>query len=309
MKKPLVQSIIQKIRDVTPLSLRRSVGPAVGYVSYVLNVYVKKEKIHVLSLEETLDLIATENLSVIRYGDGEIFLIDNHNLGFQEKNDALAERLKKILGSDIKGLLICVPGIFGKINTFTKTGFWFGIHHLFRYRHLWEELLLPGKTYGNAFITRPYLSLKDRSRSGIVFDKILSLWKDQDVTLIEGEGSRLGVGNNLFDAVKSLRRILCPSENAYSKYDAIKEESVKIDKSRLILVSLGPAGKVLAYDLFLLGYRVIDIGHIDMEYEMFLRKETLLTKVKYKYFNEINERNPEECLDPVYTSQISATIR
>jgi hypothetical protein len=64
----------------------------------------------------------------------------------------------------------------------------------------------------------------------------------------------------------------------------------------------------LAYDLFLLGYRVIDIGHIDMEYEMFIRKEEKLTKVPYKYFNEINERNPEVCLDAEYINQIIAKI-
>jgi hypothetical protein len=68
---------------------------------------------------------------------------------------------------------------------------------------------------------------------------------------------------------------------------------------------LGPAAKVLAYDLFLEGFRVFDIGHIDMEYEMYLKNEPKLTKVKYKYFNEINERNPEDCKDPEYLSQIT----
>ena len=37
----------------------------------------------------------------------------------------------------------------------------------------------------------------------------------------------------------------------------------------LMLVSLGAAGKVLTVDLHRLGYRVIDVGSLDMEYGWF----------------------------------------
>ena len=43
-------------------------------------------------------------------------------------------------------------------------------------------------------------------------------------------------------------------------------------KNKLILIALGPTATILAYDLYKLGYRAIDIGHIDIEYEWFLRK-------------------------------------
>ena len=100
-----------------------------------------------------------------------------------------------------------------------------------------------------------------------------------------------------------------PPENAYASYEKIEEEVTKQSKEKLVLLSLGPTAKVVAYDLFLLGYRVIDIGHIDMEYEMFLRKENKQVKVPHKYFNEINERNPEDCQDEKYLSQILVHIR
>ncbi len=158
-------------------------------------------------------------------------------------------------------------------------------------------------------MTRPYLAYKNKADCGKIFNQLFSLWTNKDVVLIEGEKSRLGVGNDMFDHAQSFKRILCPAENAFAKYDTIKNEVLKISKDKMILLSLGPTAKVLAYDLFVLGYRVIDIGHIDMEYEMFLRKETKQVKVKYKYFNEIHERNPEECTDPKYLSQIIATIR
>ena len=81
-----------------------------------------------------------------------------------------------------------------------------------------------------------------------------------------------------------------------------------IQKDALILVSLGPAAKLIAYELFKSGYRVIDIGHIDMEYEMFIKKSEKIVEVKYKYFSEINIRNPENCNDDEYQRQILIKI-
>ena len=311
MKKSLIRVVIQNLRKITPLSLRKKIGSLIGYVVYFFNVYIRKNRRTpiVLSINDTINLIKKEKLSVIRFGDGEISLMENYDLAFQKKNQDLAIKLRTILQTNLKGLLICVPDIFKKLNGLTKRSFWFWIRHLFKYEHIWSNLLSYKQTYGNAFITRPYLEFIDKSSCKNIFKKLFSIWEGKDIVLIEGEKSRLGVGNDMFSNVKSLQRILCPPENAFSKYDAIKNEAIKISRDKLILISLGPTAKVLAYDLFLIGYRVIDIGHIDMEYEMFLRKETKLTKVKYKYFNEINERNPEYCDNPQYLSQIIANIK
>jgi glycosyltransferase family protein len=262
----------------------------------------------VLSLLETINKIKTEKISAIRYGDGEMSLIYNENLGFQKNNTELSQRLRTILQTNNTKLLICIPGIWGNINNFSKRSFWFTLHHLFKFGHRWEALLNKNQTYGDAFITRPYLNYKDEKSASAIFSAMQSIWSGESITLIEGAKSRLGVGNDLFNNATSVKRILCPSENAYEKYEQIKEESLKIDKNELVLLSLGPTAKVLAYDLFLAGYRVIDIGHIDMEYEMFLRGSKELVEVPYKYFNEIEARNPEDCKDPVYLSQIIARI-
>jgi len=302
---------IDKIRDVIPLKLRIKIGPFIAYCFYIFNIYFNKNrKIPiVLSIDETINKIINDNLSLIRFGDGEMSLIDNQNLSFQKTNPELVEKLKKVIQNDNLNLLICIPGIWKKINNFSGTAFWFALHHLFRYGEKWKSLLNLDKIYGDAFITRPYLTFKDKSKSNQIFYKLFSIWENKDIVLIEGEKSRNGVGNDMFSKVKSIQRILCPSENAFDKYYLILKESLKIDKNKLILISLGPTAKVLAYDLFLNGYRVIDIGHIDMEYEMFIRKETSIQKVQYKYFNEINERNPENCQDPDYLKKIITTIK
>ena len=298
-------------RMSTPLWLRKIVGPYLAYLTYFTKVNFLKNRTRpkVLSLDETINLIKNKDLSIIRFGDGEMSAIANHDLLFQKKDTDLANKLRVILQAKESGLLICVPGIFEKLNHFTGKSFWFTLHHLFKYGHMWNDLLNKNQVYGDAFITRPYLTYHNRSHCKEIFEKMIDLWKGQDVVLIEGSKSRLGVGNDLFKNVKTLGRILCPPENAYSKYTLIKDVALKIPHDRLILLSLGPTAKVLAYELFLLGYRVLDIGHLDMEYEMFLKGHTELVNVKYKYFNEINERNPEECTDKEYTDQILADIK
>lgn len=303
---------LSKIHDLIPLGVRIKIGPYLAWINYILRIYIlNKPYARVLSLKETINKVSENSLSVIRFGDGEMSLIENIDLGFQKNNSELSQKLKEILATDNPKLLICIPGIFGKLNNFAKHSYWFSLHHVFKHGHTWKKLLAKDYIYGDAFITRPYLTYKDsvRKNSGEIFNSLFMLWQDKDIVLIEGEKSRLGVGNNMFDNARSISRILCPAENAFSKYEEIKLEALKIDKNKLILLSLGPTAKVLAYDLFLLGYRVLDIGHIDMEYEMFLKGAKNLEPIKYKYFNEINTRNPEDCLDPKYLSQIIANIK
>ncbi len=274
------------------------------------NIHFRKnrKRPRVLSIEDTIDLILEKNLSVIRFGDGEIFMLDGGDTAFQKRTGDLTTRLESILKTNEVGLLICVPGIWETLDTLEPHAYWFNMHHLYRNGPMWKSLLSYTQTYGDTNMTRFYLAYKNKELCGVLFKKLFSIWKDKDVVLIEGEKSRLGVGNDMFQNVRWMGRILCPPENAYGSYDKIKNEAQKISKDKLILLSLGPTAKVLAYDLFKQGYRVIDIGHIDMEYEMFLRKEIKQVKVRYKYFNEIHERNPEECTDPRYLGQIVTHI-
>lgn len=307
-----LENIFNWIRKHTPLWLHWKMGPVVAKGVYLFRMHIlgNKDAPKVLSASDTLDLIVKDNLSVIRFGDGEMTIMEGDNLGFQKTNPELAKRLKEIIQVDLPGLLICVPDFFGKLEGLVHFAYTFALHHQFRYRRKWLVLLSQNRVYGETGMTRPYLGYDENARkhSGKIFRKIFLLWKGKEVVLIEGSKSRLGVGNDLFKDAVSVNRILCPPENAFDRYNEILAEALKTGKDKLILLSLGPTAKLLGYDLFINGYRVIDIGHVDMEYEMYLRKEPAQTKVKYKYFNEISERNPEECSEPEYLSQIIAKI-
>jgi glycosyltransferase family protein len=310
MKVSVIQKIISKARKNTPLSIRQKIGPILGWVYYQHRKYIllPHQKPQVLSIRETIAKIHNEELSFIRFGDGEISLIGGMNLPFQKRSTELVESLESIFQYRNKKLLLCIPGMWGNLSVFEPYAEKFIKHHMYREKHTWDKLISLDYVYGDTNITRHYLAYKDKTRSAEIFSSISLLWNKKNILLLEGEKSRLGVGNNLFSNANSLHRILCPQENAFEKINEIINQAVLQSKDTLILLSLGPAAKVIAFRLFLLGYRVIDVGHIDMEYEMYLRKQTKQTKVDHKYFNEINERTPTDCNDPLYLSQIITII-
>lgn len=302
--------IINYIRQKTPLNLRQKIGPILARVWYYgkyLNPFRRTP--HVLSIENTIQKILKEKLSVIRFGDGEISMIDGINIGFQKHTDDLAKKLALAIKFQHPNLLICIPGIWGDLSVFKPHAYAFNMHHLYRHGHVWKRLLSYNQTYGDTNMTRPYLAYKNKDQALVAFTLLKRLWEGLDIVIVEGSKTRLGVGNDLLSSAYRIRRILCPAEHAFTSYNKIRSAiHTHVSKDTLLLLSLGPTAKILGLELFQLGYRVIDIGHIDMEYEMFLRNEPLLKKVPHKYFNEINERDPTDCEDPDYLQQIITII-
>jgi glycosyltransferase family protein len=135
------------------------------------------------------------------------------------------------------------------------------------------SLIDLNRKYYSSFITRFYIDFKDKSKVPAYIKKLKLIWDKKDILIIEGEKSRLGVGNDLFNNAKSIKRILCPAVNAFNQ-------------SILILLAIGPTSTILAYDLYKLGYQAIDVGHIDIEYEWFLRKAKKRTQIYNKFVNE-----------------------
>ena len=76
------------------------------------------------------------------------------------------------------------------------------------------------------------------------------------------------------------------------------------------MLSLGPTATVLTYDLYKLGYQSVDVGHIDIEYEWFLRNATYKIQIENKYVNEADGNNYtfKVVRDKNYYKQIVAQI-
>lgn len=231
-------------------------------------------KIHVLSFKDTVDKLIKTNCSIIRYGDGEFNLIDGKSIGFQNENTNLSSQLKEILKINSNNLMIAIPNVFGSLTWLDIRSARFWQHHREINKKIYFANLSENQVYGNAHVFRPYIvsSKKVRENVGEIYSLTKSLWNNKDVVIIEGSTTKMGVGNDLLHGCKTVERIICPSVNAYSKIEDILSVAKHIDKNKLILISLGPTAKVLGYELYKLGYQVIDTGHIDSDYEWFCKK-------------------------------------
>ncbi|WP_242919046.1 SP_1767 family glycosyltransferase [Pontibacter liquoris] len=264
---------------------------------------------NVLSVESTVKKIIVSKSSVARFGDGEIRLMRGEDIEFQNASKELSLRLQEVLRSNEKGIIICIPDVFSNLNQYKDKAKYIWIKHLAKYYGYWAKSLNSDTIYYNAFITRPYIIYKSITLANERFNSIKSVWHEKNIIIIEGSKSRLGLGNDLFDNTKSIKRILCPTVNAFSKYNDILEEAKKIRKDNVILIALGPTATVLAYDLHQEGYQAIDIGHIDIEYEWYKMKANWTINVPDKHTNEaLDNKAPEHVSDVTYNLQIIATV-
>lgn len=277
----------------------------------------EKPPLKIMTASQTLDYIEKTECSVARFGEGEFELImwPERDLGFQDHDDQLAKALEKVLSSKRKDLLICIPYALNDIKGRTKESrtFWYYWSEKKEQRKKIVDLIrsYPGgeDVFGDTQISRPYIAWPTAKNADIIFPKLKRLWYDKDIIIVEGTKTRLGVGNDLFDSAKSIKRILGPSTNAFKKREQIIEKVKEIRNHELVIIALGPTATVLAYELSKIGIRSIDIGHVDIEYEWYLRKSKGHDLIPGKYTNEAVQGDAvADCEDEQYLAQIVARI-
>ena len=271
------------------------------------------KEIKIFSANDTLDEIINNNGSISRFGDGEFNLINGNEIDFQEYNKNLCKKLKMILKNNEEGLLIGIniPYKNYQLNRYIDNVKQYYINYINNNKLKIYKLLNKSKQYYSSEITRFYIDFKDKSGVPNYIKKLKKIWDKRDIVIIEGEMSRLGIGNDLFNNSKSIKRIICPSQNAFSVYHKIiKKVITEIDKKYLILLALGPTATVLAFDLYKLGFQVIDVGHIDIEYEWYLKNANCKLQIENKYVAEVNGSNYNftKVKDKNYYKQIIAEI-
>ncbi|WP_261063912.1 SP_1767 family glycosyltransferase [Streptococcus mitis] len=267
------------------------------------------DPIQVKGIDETLDYIIENKSSLVRFGDGEINMLAGHSIPYQDYDEELVSTMRDIIGQESREeIVVCLPDAFTDRFRFTSWAIPFWKDHMDHYMDFYRELC-SNSWYGSTFVSRPYIDFEDKSQAKTQFEKLKSIWENRDLLIVEGATSRSGVGNDLFDKANSIKRIVCPSHSAFSRVHEIEQEIEKHAAGRLILCMLGPTAKVLAYHLSRKGYQVLDIGHIDSEYEWMKMGAKTKVKFAHKHTAEYNfDQDIEFIEDEVYNSQIVASI-
>lgn len=287
------------LRKVLPKNVLQILYRMLDYMKYFTSIIylflfkLTHKKYSIFEDEEAIKLILKEKKSIARYGDGEFkWMLGIKQNSFQDDDEVLKQRLLQIIkDNENKNILIGIPQAINSFSNYTYDAKLYWSIFLRKHIKVISKYLNFNKKYINTNITRPYIDYKNKSGSERRFNNLKRIWDNKEVIIIEGEKSKLGLGNDLFDNTKKVERIICPSRNAFSKYNEILEFVLKQDKEKLLFISLGPTATVLAYDLSLNGHQAIDIGHIDIEYEWFRKKTTEKVQIEGKFVNEAKNKS------------------
>ena len=278
-----------------------------------------KYLIHTLDSEETIHYIIKNQCSVARFGDGEMgIILSDTDIKFQKSSNNLKDALSEVLFSQHPNLLVCLPPFFSQhsnINISRKAqrywDFWAYDHLKNLYNLLSQKNVSGQKKWGDTLISRPYIDWKNKKEhADKTFSLLKKIWNNKNILILEGDQTRMGVGNDLFSNAKSIRRILAPATNAFDKRQEIINTVQKHYTGELILMALGPTATVLALDFAKCGIQAIDIGHVDIEYCWYLQNVSSKKIIEGKYTNEVRSGNLDipPCTDEKYLSEIVDSV-
>lgn len=268
--------------------------------------YDKIKECNIYSIKETAEELANTNKSIGRYGDGELSWMLGKNNGFnnfEKRSKKLSDRLLEVFQSDRKDFIVTLPDGFRKesFDDFTSGSRKYWEYYITKKANKIYKLFDKDRKYFNTSVTRPYIDYNSNEYAKDSFSSIRKVWENKKVLIVEGNQSRLGYNDDLFNDCDDIKRIECPATNAFESYDQILNKTLSFlndNENYITLISLGPTATILAYDLCCNGHRALDIGHIDVEYEWYLIGAKEKINLPDKYVNEVFDgKEPENLVD------------
>lgn len=199
----------------------------------------------ILSEQQTLE--ACRNLSIARFGDGELRLATGGHAISQQANAKLRAELVAIL-EEYRGYVVGIPRFDATPNTTNWA----------KYEDQPFRRLYRQDCYGSAFITRPdsapWIDTPE------YWDQVRGLWRGRDVTLVTGNDKSLTAA--MMPEARTVRTLRGPERDAYVMVDQLQEELANYPG--LVVLCLGAAATVLAARLARRGVHALDLGHMGM---------------------------------------------
>mgnify|MGYP001044270225 CR=1 FL=1 len=220
-----------------------------------------KSNIKVLSQKETPEYVKKHNKSLIRLGDGEFrIMLKKRGIEYQRYSPELREDMLRFMNdykfADDCGFVLAVPN-----EPFIKEASWFKtvddmITQCFApYRFYFRKCMNNKKIYGDAFVFQ--------QDNETYYSK---LWENSDYVIFLHHDERYA---RLFERKYKKKTVFIkvPSENSYEEIEKIEQNVINAvnnivsGASYSILISCGPAAKVLVYKLLKKGIVSYDTGH------------------------------------------------
>lgn len=219
------------------------------------------KQVRFLSYEDTIEELLTHNRSIVRFGDDVFDMLLGIGLYYdnwrQKYEPDLARRLKEVLASRTEKLLVSFNPEF-----ILKTKAEFEAEGIGEQHHFWtnsklylKDYIDPKQVYGSA------LCFQERYNKSIDYDRLIAHLAKKHLIIVASNtarfaGKKFGLTTDYVEG---------PGSDAWSVYDTLLSQVQTVageypKENVLIMTSLGPSSKVMAYDLSQEGYTVWDTG-------------------------------------------------
>lgn len=206
-----------------------------------------------MTVDETINDVCKKNKSIIRVGDGEMNILRGEGVSYQKWSPELQAGMEDVLKKYFRNTdvyLLCMPGQF-----LTPRSYELEWKHLMSWafsRKLFSEKYDVEITYGDAFL----FAKGNESK----YEKI---WTSTNIDEI------IFVHNNIKYACQfehkygiKTKFVQIPNENVFSLKDDIERKILDLaGENSMVLISAGPAAKIMVMDLSERGIWCIDTGH------------------------------------------------
>lgn len=212
---------------------------------------------HCLDFTGTMERLGQQDIGLARFGDGEfkVMLRADGNHKFQDVVTGLQDEMRDVIANDLGDrLLVGLPHLF-------NNPFWSNIWANY-YPEL-RQMFGTESSYGCAHVTRPVYFQLCGGQAVTAWRKV---WDGMNAVVVTGQDAKFDLVPELFDNLNGAEFIRGPNTNAYVELNKLEQAAVAT-KANVVLISLGPAGTVLAHRLARAGVHALDIGHISASYK------------------------------------------
>lgn len=219
---------------------------------------------NIMSIEETVNYIIHNRISLSRLGDGEEFW--ENMAGARCMFPELREKLLKICahGSD-KNCLVCINNFNvdkEDVSLFFRKAYAYYYSNTLTAEKLEMIDFSKASDYGDAYAFLFYFKLGDSlEETERKKEEIAKIWENKKVLFVVNKESPIINDKKCFKNTKEKAYVFGPGKDAYSDYSRIISEiKSKYDNSWLVYIEMGALASVLAYELAEEGYQALDMG-------------------------------------------------
>lgn len=226
------------------------------YINFLEGISGSKSQI--FSAKQTVEYIIKNRKNIIRFGDGEFNFFKGYGVSYQKYDEKIKENFKSMLTeyNENSDFLICLPKYFftcKPIKLLKKHTYF--MCWSFARSYFIKNYDMLNNIYGDSFVFA--------KQNKEFYEKIFNNEKIVEFIIVHNNEKYAKAFEKTYKKKVSFIKIKSKDElDEMEETISNIKEAVKNKKTTIVLISAGPAGKLIIYKLSKENIWLIDVGHI-----------------------------------------------